>query len=94
MAVILAETDGIDVVVRTSGTSHFQNASRASDQDSQGYAALAPFLARNTEATRSLFEPGVDPDPATVAEEITRILALPHGARPSSAAWLISPVSA
>ncbi len=65
------------------GTSHFPNASRASDATAaQGYAELDPLVARNLEATNSLFEPGIDPDPATVAEEIVRILALPYGARP------------
>jgi hypothetical protein len=34
------------------------------------------------EATGSLFAPGTDPDPVTVAEEITRVLALPRGQRP------------
>lgn len=47
-----------------------------------GLRGSRPPRSPNTEATNSLFEPGVDPGPATVAKEITRILALPHGARP------------
>ncbi|MEU3511978.1 SDR family oxidoreductase [Streptomyces longwoodensis] len=67
----------------TRGTEHFPNASRASDTETAaGYAELDPLVARNLEATRSLFEPGVDPDPVAVADEITRILALPYGKRP------------
>jgi NAD(P)-dependent dehydrogenase (short-subunit alcohol dehydrogenase family) len=67
----------------TRGTDHFPNASRASDTAvAAGYAELDPLVARNLEATNSLFAPGVNPDPVTVADEITRILALPFGQRP------------
>jgi NAD(P)-dependent dehydrogenase (short-subunit alcohol dehydrogenase family) len=67
----------------TRGTDHFPNASHASDTTvAAGYAELDPLVARNLEATNSLFAPGVDPDPVTVADEITRILALPFGQRP------------
>lgn len=67
----------------TRGTAHFANASHASDTDvAAGYAALDPMVERNLEATNSLFSDGVDPDPVSVADEITRILALPFGERP------------
>ncbi|RBQ16817.1 oxidoreductase [Spongiactinospora rosea] len=67
----------------TQGTDHFRNASRATDQErSRAYAHLDPMVARNEEATAALFTPGVDAHPRAVAEEITRILALPRGARP------------
>lgn len=67
----------------TRGTSHFPSASRASDETrAQRYQALDPLVARNLEATNSLFPDGVDPNPEAVADEITRILALPHGQRP------------
>jgi NAD(P)-dependent dehydrogenase (short-subunit alcohol dehydrogenase family) len=67
----------------TRGTEHFPNASHASDQDiTSAYARLDPLVARNEEATSSLFRPDEDADPAAVAHEITRILALPHGAKP------------
>jgi NAD(P)-dependent dehydrogenase (short-subunit alcohol dehydrogenase family) len=66
----------------TRGTHHFHDASRAADHEvARGYAALDPLVAANEEATESLFD-GVDADPAAVAEEITRLLALPIGERP------------
>ncbi len=68
----------------THGTEHFPNASQASDQAvTAAYTALDPLVARNEEASASLVAPGVDDDPATVATEITRILALPAGAKPA-----------
>jgi len=67
----------------TQGTSHFPNASRASDTSvNAGYAALDDLVARTEEATDGLFTPGVDADPMAVAEEIVRILALPYGQKP------------
>jgi NAD(P)-dependent dehydrogenase (short-subunit alcohol dehydrogenase family) len=68
----------------THGTEHFPNASHASDQAvTVAYAALDPLVARNEEATAGLIAPDVDADPTTVATEITRILALPAGAKPA-----------
>lgn len=68
----------------THGTEHFPNASHAGDQAvAAAYADLDPLVARNEEATAGLVAPGVDADPATVATEITRILALPAGTRPA-----------
>jgi NAD(P)-dependent dehydrogenase (short-subunit alcohol dehydrogenase family) len=68
----------------TRGTEHFPNASRASDQPvAAAYAALDPLVARNEDATASLIAPGIDADPVAVAAEITRILALPPGAKPA-----------
>jgi NAD(P)-dependent dehydrogenase (short-subunit alcohol dehydrogenase family) len=68
----------------THGTEHFPNASRASDQAvTAAYAALDPLVARDEEATAGLVAPGVDADPASVATEISRILALPAGAKPA-----------
>ena len=67
----------------TRGTSHFPNASHASDTSvNAGYATLDPLVERNLQAINSLFEPGTDPDPDKVAEEIVRVLALPFGTRP------------
>jgi NAD(P)-dependent dehydrogenase (short-subunit alcohol dehydrogenase family) len=67
----------------TKGTEHFPNASGASDQAvTSAYARLDPLLRRNEEATSGLFRPDEDADPAAVAAEIARILALPHGRKP------------
>jgi NAD(P)-dependent dehydrogenase (short-subunit alcohol dehydrogenase family) len=67
----------------TEGTQHFPNASRAADAEvSKAYATLDPMVARNEEATASLFVPGVDASPVGVADEISRILALPFGEKP------------
>jgi len=68
----------------THGTEHFPNASHATDQAvTAAYAALDPLVARNEEGTAGLVAPGIDDDPASVATEITRILALPAGAKPA-----------
>jgi NAD(P)-dependent dehydrogenase (short-subunit alcohol dehydrogenase family) len=67
----------------TRGTEHFPNASRAGDEDrNRAYAAMDPLVARYAEATEALFPDGVDAHPRAVADEITRILALPAGSRP------------
>jgi len=67
----------------TQGTDHFPKAGRAADTAvADGYKVLDPLSARNEEATQSLFTPGTEADPVVVAEEITRILALPFGERP------------
>ncbi|MEU6204141.1 SDR family oxidoreductase [Micromonospora musae] len=67
----------------TQGTEHFPHADHAADrQVAEAYSALDPMVARNEEATESLFRPGVDADPAAVADEIARVLALPAGTRP------------
>lgn len=67
----------------TQGTDHFPKAGRASDTAvADAYKILDPLVARNEEATKSLFTPGTEADPVVVAEEITRILALPYGERP------------
>jgi NAD(P)-dependent dehydrogenase (short-subunit alcohol dehydrogenase family) len=67
----------------TQGTEHFPNASHAGDAErAAGYAELDPMVARNEEATESLFPADVDAHPRAVAEEITRVLALPVGTRP------------
>ena len=68
----------------THGTEHFPNASHPADTDgiAAAYRSLDPLVARNEEATSSLFTPGADADPQAVADEITRILALPYGQRP------------
>jgi NAD(P)-dependent dehydrogenase (short-subunit alcohol dehydrogenase family) len=68
----------------TSGTEHFPNAGRAGDRTvTAAYAALEPLVERNEEATAGLFEENVDANPVAVADEITRVLALPRGSRPS-----------
>ena len=67
----------------TAGTNHFPDAGRASDTARAGdYAELDPLVARNEAATASLFDPAVDADPQSVADEIVRILALPVGHKP------------
>ncbi|MEU6603333.1 SDR family NAD(P)-dependent oxidoreductase [Streptomyces flaveolus] len=67
----------------TRGTEHFPNASHAADTErSRAYAELDAMVARNEEATEALFPPGTDAHPRAVAEEITRVLALPPGTRP------------
>lgn len=68
----------------TQGTDHFPDATGPTDPTgvTAGYAALDPLVARNEEATNILFTPGLPADPVVVAEEITRILALPYGQRP------------
>lgn len=65
------------------GTNHFGAASRASDTDVMAqYAELDLLVARTHDAHDQLFEPGTTADPQGVADEITRILALPAGAKP------------
>jgi NAD(P)-dependent dehydrogenase (short-subunit alcohol dehydrogenase family) len=67
----------------THGTEHFPNATRPEDEEiAAAYAVLDPLVERYGDATQSLFPPGTDPDPVTVAEEIARVLALPRGQRP------------
>ncbi len=67
----------------TEGTDHFPKAGRAADTSvAEAYKTLDPLVERNEEATASLFTPGTSADPIVVAEEITRILALPYGGRP------------
>lgn len=67
----------------TQGTSHFPNASRASNAAvTAAYTALDPLVARNDEATASLVRPGVEAHPQGVADEISRVLALPRGEKP------------
>jgi NAD(P)-dependent dehydrogenase (short-subunit alcohol dehydrogenase family) len=67
----------------TRGTAHFSNASAASDSArSAAYASLDRHVERYGQATQNLFAPGDDPDPETVAVEITRVLELPHGGKP------------
>lgn len=65
----------------TTGTAHFANASQASDRDvTAAYAQLDPLVARTEQATAALIEPGAHP--SAVADEIVRLLAVPHGQRP------------
>ncbi|MGW3313522.1 SDR family oxidoreductase [Streptomyces sp. NPDC001073] len=67
----------------TEGTSHFPNASHASDSErATAYSVFEPMLNRYEEATNGLFPAGVDASPKAVAQEITRILDLPAGTRP------------
>jgi NAD(P)-dependent dehydrogenase (short-subunit alcohol dehydrogenase family) len=67
----------------TRGTAHFGNASAPSDgARSSAYGALKAYVDAYGTATQSLFEPGIDPDPATVADEIVRVLDLPYGQKP------------
>lgn len=67
----------------TQGTEHFPNASHAADHNrGQAYSMLDPLVAGYEQATSNLFTPDVDAHPQAVAEEITRILALPAGTKP------------
>ncbi|MFC4331841.1 SDR family NAD(P)-dependent oxidoreductase [Streptomyces andamanensis] len=67
----------------TRGTDHFPKAGRPVDATGvTGYRTLDPLVARNEQATESLFTPGTQADPMVVAEEITRVLSLPFGERP------------
>lgn len=68
----------------TQGTAHFPNAGFPRDEEvSAAYDSLyGESLARNGEATEGLFPPGVEQDVQAVADEIARIVALPHGTRP------------
>ena len=67
----------------TQGTEHFPNASRPADKaTTAAYARLDSMVARNEEATSSLFTPGVNADPQAVADEFVRIVGLPAGTRP------------
>ncbi len=67
----------------TEGTEHFPNASRGRDTNAAlGYSSLNWMVARNEEATQSLFDPHSNANPIAVADEITRILNLPFGEKP------------
>lgn len=67
----------------TQGTSHFPDATRPADRaTTAAYARLDSMVARNEEATSSLFTPGVDANPQAVADEFVRIVSLPAGRRP------------
>jgi NAD(P)-dependent dehydrogenase (short-subunit alcohol dehydrogenase family) len=65
------------------GTEHFANAEIPADEEAaKANARLADAIAANGAATAGLFAPGEDPDPITVAHEITRLVALPPADRP------------
>lgn len=68
----------------TQGTAHFPNAGFPADESvTAAYEELyGESLARNGEATESLFAPGVEQDVQAVADAIADIVALPHGQRP------------
>lgn len=68
----------------TEGTEHFPNAAHAADEKtSEAYDELyGEALSRNGEATEGLFSPGQEQDVQAVADEIARIVGLPHGSRP------------
>ncbi len=67
----------------TQGTSHFPNANHASDTTvTAAYSVMDPMVARNEKATAGLVSPGVDANPQGIAEEISRVLALPIGGKP------------
>lgn len=67
----------------TQGTEHFPGATRPADMaTTAAYARLDSMVARNEEATSSLFTPGVNADPQAVADEFVRIVGLPAGTRP------------
>jgi NAD(P)-dependent dehydrogenase (short-subunit alcohol dehydrogenase family) len=67
----------------TQGTEHFPDATRPADTaTSAAYARLDRMVARNEEATESLFAPGVDAHPQAVADEFVRLVSMPAGTRP------------
>lgn len=67
----------------TQGTEHFPDATRRADTvTSAAYARLDSMVARNEEATSSLFTPGVDANPQAVADEYVRLVSMPAGTRP------------
>jgi NAD(P)-dependent dehydrogenase (short-subunit alcohol dehydrogenase family) len=67
----------------TQGTEHFANAERAADEAvTTQYGEIADAIADNGAATEALFPPGVVQDVQSVADEIVRIVGLPHGERP------------
>jgi NAD(P)-dependent dehydrogenase (short-subunit alcohol dehydrogenase family) len=67
----------------TRGTNHFAHASGPADESvTAEYADLDHYVASYGQATEGLFAPGSDPDPCSVAAEVTRVLALPIGQRP------------
>ena len=67
----------------TQGTAHFPNAEPARDEHlAADYDLIADAVANNGAATESLFAPGVVQDVQAVADEIVRIVDLPHGERP------------
>lgn len=67
----------------TKGTEHFPDATRPADTATgAAYERLDPMVARNEEATSSLFTPGVDADPQSVADEYVRLVAMRAGTRP------------
>jgi hypothetical protein len=49
----------------TQGAEHFPNASHASNEAiTQAYSMLDPMIARYQQATESLFDPKLNPDPS------------------------------
>lgn len=67
----------------TEGTEHFPDATHPADAaTSAAYARLDEMVARNEEATSSLFTPGIDATPQAVADEFVRIVNMPAGTRP------------
>ncbi|GCD88091.1 SDR family NAD(P)-dependent oxidoreductase [Nocardioides sp. LS1] len=67
----------------TQGTDHFPNAAFAEDAGvGAAYELIAEDLANTGAVTEALFAPGVVQDVQAVADEIVRIVGLPHGTRP------------
>jgi NAD(P)-dependent dehydrogenase (short-subunit alcohol dehydrogenase family) len=67
----------------TVGTEHFPHAAHAEDTATvEQYELITHAVENNGAATEGLFAPGVVQDVGAVAEEITRIVGLPHGQRP------------
>jgi NAD(P)-dependent dehydrogenase (short-subunit alcohol dehydrogenase family) len=66
----------------TRGTEHFPNAGKPSDQERAGaYARYAGVMDAVTQKLNDLTPPQADPQ--AVADEVTRIVGLPHGQRPA-----------
>ncbi len=67
----------------TQGTAHFANAEPARDEHvAADYDRIADAVTEIGTATESLFAPGVVQNVQAVADDIVRIVGLPHGRRP------------
>jgi NAD(P)-dependent dehydrogenase (short-subunit alcohol dehydrogenase family) len=65
------------------GTSHFATAVTPEDQETlKGYGRLQGFLDGYEFGLRKLYRPGVKVPVQGVADEVGRLIALPHGKRP------------
>lgn len=65
------------------GTAHFATAVAPEDQETlKGYERLQSYTDRYEQGLRKLYRPGLDVPVQGVADEVARLIALPHGGRP------------